>query len=818
LSIIFSKQSIEGSRELRTLAEAPEAVKKPAVRLMPRAVEAMPIEAPPQPLTTLVGRDRAAASVLHQISRPNVRLLTLTGPGGIGKTRLAIQVANDALDDFPDGVAFVALAPLTDPDLVLPTIAQAIGVVGPGTQSIEDRLARALDRQRMLVVLDNFEQVAPAARQLSALLQATHEVRFLVTSRATLHISGEHEFPVPPLDLPPAGAADDLGRYSACALFEARTRAVRGEFAIDEANGATVLEICRRLGGVPLAIELAAARGKALSPAALLERMTDDLDLLSGGPIDQPARHQTMRAAIQWSYDLLPPDQQQRFRQLSLFAGGCSLDAALAVTAPDRPAALLPELSALIDASLLHQEPWPDGAPRYWSLDLIRRFGLEQLAASGELDETVVRFSDWLTRLAEEAGAASTGAGPGDWADTVARELPNFRVALTILDEQGATEPLLRLATTLGPLWSALGHQREGLQWLTVALDRAGAETPAALVLSARILATRLATTVGDFSRAEALASTAGELAQQSGDIAALADTACMLGNLARGIGDQVGAKAHYETALEIYRDRNDRYNVGYTLIQLAKLGDLGIPQRPGNPADIEMAQAQCREALEIYRELGNLWGIARALNHLAYLHYKAGDFREAAVASGEALPLFADSGNLTEGSQCIENLADIAGAIGNGELAARLYGIADGLQERLGAPMWPTYRAEYEQEVARARALLDPEKMDAVWQAGRALSDEEMVAEALAAAVVLAGEQPAAPVPTAETHGLTARELEVLRLLATGASNQEIADALFISVTTVKGHVQSIMRKLDLNSRTALAAFAVRTRLSAGE
>jgi predicted ATPase len=198
----------------------------------------------------------------------------------------------------------------------------------------------------------------------------------------TLHLSGEHEFPVPPLDLPPGGNADDLGRYSACALFEARTQAVRGDFTIDAENGSTVLEICHRLGGVPLAIELAAARGKALPPAALLERMTNDLDVLSGGPIDLPERHQTMRAAIQWSYDLLPPDHQQRFRQLSLFAGGCSLDAAAAVTAPDRPKALLPELSALIDASLLHQEPRPDGTPRYWSLDLIRRFGLEQLDAS----------------------------------------------------------------------------------------------------------------------------------------------------------------------------------------------------------------------------------------------------------------------------------------------------------------------------------------------------------------------------------------------------------------------------------------------------
>ncbi|MEZ4505758.1 MAG: LuxR C-terminal-related transcriptional regulator [Thermomicrobiales bacterium] len=810
MSIIAGKKLVEGSWESNTLAEAPEAVTKPSVRLMPRAAETMPLEAPPQPLTSFLGRDRATATVLDMIVRPEIRLVTLTGPGGIGKTRLAIQVANEAHEQFPDGIAFVALSPLTESDLVLPTIAQAIGVVGPGTHLIPDRLARALDHQRMLIVIDNFEHVAAAAGQLATLMRATREVRFLVTSRVTLHISGEHEFAVPPLELPASGSVGDLSRSPACALFEVRTRAVRGEFAIDDNNSAAVVEICRRLGGVPLAIELAAARGKALSPPALLERLSHDFDVLSGGPVDQPSRHQTMRAAIQWSYDLLPPEQQQRFRQLSLFAGGCSLEAAQAVSAPDRPLALLPELVALIDASLLLQEPRPDGAPRYWMLDLIRRFGIEQLTASGERDATVDRFTGWLTSLAERAGAAFVGNGPGEWAAILERELPNVRVALAMLDEADDTDALLRLIVVLGPLWSALGHQREGLQWLTQTLDRSGDRTLPERTLHARILATRLATTVGDFERAAEFAETASALAKQRSDPAALADTACTLGNLARGIGDQQTARHQYENALAIYRELGDRYNAAYTLIQLAKLGDLGTPEQPGNPADLAVAEMQCDEALEIYRALGNQWGIARALNHLAYLHYKSGRYQAASVAAGEALPLFARDGNLTEGSQCIENLADIAGATGNGALGARLYGIASGLQERLGAPMWPTYRTEYEQEVARARALLTPEAFAASWQAGRELPDDLMVEEALAAANFLAGASAVSTVPSSATYGLTARELEVLSLLATGASNQGIADALFISLTTVKGHVQSIMRKLDLSSRTALAAFAV--------
>ncbi len=774
---------------------------------MPRAFEAMPLDAPPQALTTMLGRDRTAAAVLQQIAQPEIRLLTLTGAGGIGKTRLAIQVANNALDLFPDGVAFVALAPLTDPDLVLPTIAKAIGVVGPGTQPIGERLARALDGRQMLLVLDNFEQVSPAARQLATLLKLTHDVSFLVTSRVTLHISGEHEFPVPPLDFPASGTGVDLRRFSACALFEARTRAVRGDFSIDDSNGATVLEICRRLGGVPLAIELAAARGKALPPDALLKQITQDLDLLSGGPVDQPQRHQTMRAAIRWSYDLLPPEQQLRFRQLSLFAGGCSLDAALAVTGAERPNALLQELSALIDASLLFQESQSDNAPRYWMLDLIRRFGMEQLAASDERDETVLRFTAWLTQLAERAGAAFVGNGPGDWVGTLEREVPNFRMALSMLSDSGSTEALLLLTTALKPLWSALSHQREGLQWLTTTIDLADPLIPAPLMLRAHIMAIRLALTVGDFEQARELAALADELAQQSGDLAAMADTDCALGNLARGLGDQPTARRRYESALAIYRAQKDRYNIGYTLIQLAKLGDLGTPDQPGNPEDITLAEQMCREALEIYQGLGNLWGMARAINHISYLHFKAGALSTSATFAAEALALFAESGNLSEGSQSIENLADVAGALGHGELSARLYGMAEGLQGRLGTPMWPTYRAEYEQEVGRVRALLDPATMEAAWQAGRELSDAAMVEDALAAARTLANDGPAM---LPKTYGLTARELEVLHLLVTGASNREIADALFISVTTVKGHVHHIMRKLNLSSRTALAAFAL--------
>jgi predicted ATPase/DNA-binding CsgD family transcriptional regulator len=798
------------------VASAAERSVRPQVRLVGRFADGIPLEPPPHPLTPLVGRERESAGIRQLLAQDEVRLCTLTGPGGIGKTRLAIQAAHDCLPDFPDGVAWVSLAPLTDPDLVLPTIAQAIGVVGPGAQPVSERIARALDGRHMLIVLDNFEHLAVAARELARLLQTAHSVTFLVTSRSPLRISGEHEFSVPPLALPGrhADRSGDLASFPAIALFEARTRSVRREFAIDESNGAAVLEICRRLEGVPLAIELAAARGKALPPFALLDRLSQGLDLLAGGPIDQPPRHQTMRAAVEWSYDLLTPSQQALFRQLSVFAGGFSLGAAAAAAAADAAdSRFLDSIAALVDASLL--TPAADAAeqPRFLMLETIRQFGLERLETGGELETVSNRFADWCSELANRAGAAFAGDGPGVWAGRLAQEIDNFRSALALLDARGANERILELATALAPLWSALGHQREGLQWLSVALEQTRGTAPPELSIQGSVVAARLATTVVDFQRAEQLALAARDLAVTIDDRQGTADADCVLGNLARGVGDQTEARACYDRALAIYRTLEDRYSTGYTLIQLAKLGDLGSPDDPGDPDDQATAEIMAAEALEIYRELRNRWGAARALNQVAYLGYKQGRLGESAARAGEALAMFRESGNLSEGSQCIENLADVAGAAGNAELAATLYGICEGLQERLGAPMWPIYRIEYEQEIARVRVAMAADAFEAAWAAGRELPEDAAVTTALQAAERLAqpGDDPAGAPVLSLPGNLTGREVEVLRLLATGASNQAIADTLFISVTTVKGHVQSIMRKLGLNSRTALAAYAVR-------
>lgn len=793
----------------------PEARQPPPLRVVNyRSVAAAP-DAVPRPLTALVGRAGETFAIRQLLTAGGVRLCTLTGPGGIGKTRLAIEIAITGGADFPDGVAYVSLAALTDPSLVLPAIANALGIADPGPGSLQERLARSLDQRRMLLVLDNFEHVAAAASSIAELLHRSSDLVVLVTSRSPLHISGEHEFAIPPLAVPEKSPAtlQGLVESPAVALFEARARAVQRDFRVDRSNAETVLGICRRLGGVPLAIELAAARAKALPPNVLLERLGQRLDLLSGGPIDAPERHRTMRHAIGWSYGLLPPEQQRLFQILSLFAGGCSLDAAESVVAGFDNGDLLDGLAALVDASLVTQMIDAEGQPRYQMLTLIRDFGLDRLLATSDAAVAITRFADWTITFADRLIGGSTDHIPENAVDRLEPELDNIRAALVLLDRQGDASRLLQLVTLLEPLWFGFGHQREGMQWTETALRYVDPATPPRLVVRATLLAARLATTLGRFDDAATYVHRAATLAKTSEDEIGLADAACILGNLARGNGDQHQARQHYEAALARYRALGSRSDCAYTLLQLGKLGDFGIPNRPGDPKDLHVGTARATEALELYRALPNRLGIARALNQLGYLAYKSGNYPLAASHLAESLGLFRSLGNLPEASQSIETLADIAGATNRPALAARLYGTAEGIQNRFGTPMWPAYREEYELEVQRVRSALDPDRFAAEWAAGLDAADDLGAEAALQAAGLLAAAAqhppPASPDPVAPL--LTSRETEVLALLATGASNRAIADALFISVTTVKGHVQNIMRKLEIDSRTGLAAYATR-------
>jgi predicted ATPase/class 3 adenylate cyclase/DNA-binding CsgD family transcriptional regulator len=872
-----------------------------------KTLDAHPNNLPVQP-THFIGREREVAGVGELLCRPGVRLLTLTGPAGVGKTRLGLQVAAELSDDCSDGVFFVALAPLSDAKLVAPTIVQALDISETGNQPPLARLAAALKEKHLLLLLDNFEQVVAAASQIAELLTACPKLKMLVTSRVGLHVRAEHEFAVPPLTLPnlklrlPDPVA--LSQYEAVALFIERAQAVKPDFQVTNANAPAVAEICTRLDGLPLAIELAAARSKAFPPQTLLARLKQGLAVLTTQVRDLPVRQQTLRGAIAWSYDLLTLEEQRLFRRLAVFVDGCTFQAAeqVCTAAGGLEGDILELLASLVDKSLLQQVEQVDGEARFWMLQTLREYGLECLASEGETETTRRAHASYYLALAEEAEAALRGPQQVRWLVQLEQEHENLRAALQWLLEQaeGAhargdkAEMALQLAGALWRFWSVRGHLSEGRHWLervltgeTLQAGRlAGTQVAASLRAKALTGAGSLALSQDDCDQAEAPCRESLELYRKLGEKAGMAFSlqqladiayrrsnyaqarslleealllfkevkdeegmASVLDDLAYGATDQgeyTRARELAEQALAILREVNDKRSITYALLRLGRVlyfsrVDLTRSRRLAEEAltiskevgykwgrasslgllgqlallegEDTMARTMLEEALAIRMELGDRWGIAWGLYSLGSVHTFQGDYTMARRLYEESLAIARKLEDKEFTATCLEELGEVVAAQGEPACAAQLWGEAESLRQTIGAPLAPVNRATYERAVAAVRSDLGEQAFATAWAEGRTMTAGQALPaqEAVPMSPSMEARQPSIP-PTGPIllAGLTAREVEVLRLIAQGRTDAQIAEHLVISPRTVNHHTTSLYSKLGVSSRAAATRYAL--------
>jgi predicted ATPase/serine/threonine protein kinase len=734
-------------------------------------VEARPTNLPVQ-RTGFVGREKEVAAAKELLLRQDVRLVTVTGPGGIGKTRLAVQVASGLVERFPGGTHFVSLSALCDPDLIASVIVQTLGIREAGGQSPLEILKKNLRdslRAPMLLVLDNFEQLVQAAPTVAELLAVGPNLKVLVTSRAALHVYGEHEFPVPPLALPDARSlppVEGLSQYPAVALFVQRAVAVKPDFELNRENASAVIEICARLDGLPLAIELAAARVKVLSPSSMLARLASRLQLLTGGARDLPQRQQTLRAAIDWSYDLLSTAEQKLFRRLSVFVGGCNLEGVEAVcdTRGDLDLDLLDGMASMVDKSLAHQVEQAKGESRFVMLETIREYALEKLQASEEHPLTKRAHAAYCLVLAEEDATEESGAEVAEWLERLAFEHDNCRAGLEWLTETGDAEWGLRLATALFRFWEIREYLAEGRDRLGKLLKLAGAAAPTKARGRALFASGVLAGEQGDYAQADTLIGESQDIARQLGDKTGVAVSLNALAVFARDRGDVAIAHALFEESLVLWRELSDQKAVARALSNLANVlklqGDYdrarslyaeclaifqGLGDRTGiawslnyqgdvarDQGDSAAARTLYEQSSAIFRELGDRWGIAGTLADLGGLAREQGNYPTARSLYGESIKLFRELDHKRGIARLLECFACSAAAQSHAKRSLRLAGAAAALRQNIGAPLTPAEQVKLEASLDPARHAITNTAGAVAWSEGWALPVEEAIEEVL--------------------------------------------------------------------------------------
>lgn len=707
-------QALARARDLRLLDE------DDGTRATSHPVGAGPKHELPAETTHFIGRKHEMEAIMGLLG--TAHLLTLVGPPGTGKTRLALQVGAKMSGAFREGVCFVSLGPISEPGLVTNAIASAVGVNEvPGLPLIET-LKQALAQDQMLLILDNFEHLPSGATQVSELLSAAPNLVVLATSREPLHLYGEREFAVPPLELPDPETLDPqaLAGCESTALFVERARAVRSDFEVTPENARDIAKVCVRLEGLPLAIELAAARIKLLTPRTLLARLSSRLDTLTGGARNLPARQQTLRNTMEWSNNLLDDAEKALFARLAVFAGGWSLEAAEVVCGEGLGMAVLDGLASLVDKSLIQQTGEVAGEPRFTMLETIRDYALECLKASGEEEALRGRHASYYTAFAEQTGNTTYRRYRSSVLTRLEAEQNNFRAALS-WSLAGDPEPGLRLIAALGVCWRIRSYLIEGFHWAERLLEVGTNVAPEVRANALSSASSLLACQLGNYAEAERMSLEALDLARRSGDQRSIASALDARGT-ALMESQATDARPFFDEALALFGALDDQWRVAQTLNSIGEVFRL--------EGDDQQAEQYYQQALSRFRQIGS--GAPSVLHNLACIAQHHKDYERARSLFAEALKVSQELQDRLTIASCLVGLAGTLAVLGEPQRAVRLFGAAEVLRDAIGAQIEPPDRLDYESNVAVARGQLDAAAFETTWAEGRAMSLERAVASAL--------------------------------------------------------------------------------------